>query len=208
MYILSNPFPNSSLLFFFFFFAHNIIFSKLSLFAHFHHLETSIMKPLYTGARRLPCEPPPKLEKKRSTLGCLNTLPTTGTSFKLAAAIGKNCPKRYINPYICNIIPNIGHLHNTSVTPPKNATMPRIRSFRLKKRTVRDAPIVNVNPVRNNMSPSANSVESKRNNIPRKRKVNPRNISPVPIFVLSETILSFIIVVVEFYLLFCFCLLC
>jgi len=48
--------------------------------------------------------------------------------------------------------------------------------------------MVNVNPVRNNTSPSANSVESNKNNVPRKRKVNPRNIRPVPIFVLSDTI--------------------
>lgn len=66
--------------------------------------------------------------------------------------------------------------------------MPRNRSFREKKRTVRDIPMVNVNPVRNNTSPSASSVESNKNNEPRKRKVNPRNISPVPIFVLSDTI--------------------
>ena len=38
------------------------------------------------------------------------------------------------------------------------------------------------------MSPRARRVESKRNRIPRKRKVKPKNIRPVPILVLSETI--------------------
>lgn len=41
------------------------------------------------------------------------------------------------------------------------------------------------------MSPSARSVESKRKRMPRKRKVKPKNIRPVPILVLSETILIF-----------------
>ena len=76
----------------------------------------------------------------------------------------------------------------TNTNPPKKAIIPRNRSFREKKRNVRDIPMVNVNPVRNNTSPSANSVESNKNNVPRKRKVNPRNIRPVPIFVLSDTI--------------------
>ena len=39
------------------------------------------------------------------------------------------------------------------------------------------------------MSPRARSVESKRKRMPRKRKVKPRNIRPVPILVLSETML-------------------
>ena len=50
-------------------------------------------------------------------------------------------------------------------------------------------PMVSVRPVRNKISPNANSVESNRKRVPRKRKVKPRNIRPVPIFVLSETIL-------------------
>ena len=53
--------------------------------------------------------------------------------------------------------------------------------------------MVNVNPVRNNTSPSANSVESNKNSVPRKRKVNPRNIRPVPIFVLSDTIVFLLV---------------
>ena len=48
--------------------------------------------------------------------------------------------------------------------------------------------MVRVRPVRKRMSPRARRVESKRNKMPRKRKVKPRNIRPVPIFVLSETI--------------------
>ena len=48
---------------------------------------------------------------------------------------------------------------------------------------------MNVRPVRKSMSPRARRVESKRNITPRKRKVKPRNISPVPILVLSLTIL-------------------
>ena len=67
--------------------------------------------------------------------------------------------------------------------------MPRMRSLRVKNRSVRDVPIVRVRPVRNKMSPRARRVESKRNKMPRKRKVKPRNIRPVPILVLSETIL-------------------
>lgn len=65
--------------------------------------------------------------------------------------------------------------------------MPLILSFREKKRTVRDAPMVSVRPVRKRISPRARRVESKRNSMPRKRKVKPRNIRPVPILVLSET---------------------
>lgn len=68
--------------------------------------------------------------------------------------------------------------------------MPRMRSLREKKRSVRDVPMVSVRPVRKRMSPRARRVESKRNKMPRKRKVKPRNIRPVPIFVLSETILT------------------
>jgi hypothetical protein len=49
--------------------------------------------------------------------------------------------------------------------------------------------MVSVRPVRKRMSPRARRVESKRKRIPRKRKVKPRNIRPVPIFVLSETII-------------------
>ena len=49
-------------------------------------------------------------------------------------------------------------------------------------------PMVRVRPVRKRMSPRARRVESKRNKMPRKRKVKPRNIRPVPILVLSETI--------------------
>jgi len=67
--------------------------------------------------------------------------------------------------------------------------MPRMRSLREKKRTVRDAPMVKVRPTRKSMSPRANRVESKRKSTPRKRKVKPRNIRPVPILVLSDTIL-------------------
>jgi len=78
--------------------------------------------------------------------------------------------------------------------------MPRIRSLRLKKRIVRDAPMVNVRPVRNRTSPRARRVESKRKITPRKRKVKPRNIRPVPIFVLSDTIL--------FLFVFCLILIC
>lgn len=51
-------------------------------------------------------------------------------------------------------------------------------------------PMVSVRPVRKRMSPRARRVESKTNKMPRKRKVKPRNIRPVPIFVLSETILT------------------
>jgi len=66
--------------------------------------------------------------------------------------------------------------------------IPLILSFREKKRTVRETPMVSVRPVRKRMSPRARSVESKRNIIPRKRKVKPRNMRPVPILVLSDTI--------------------
>lgn len=47
--------------------------------------------------------------------------------------------------------------------------------------------MVKVNPVRKRMSPRARRVESKRKSVPRKRKVKPRNIRPVPILVLSDT---------------------
>ena len=77
----------------------------------------------------------------------------------------------------------------TNTTPPKKASIPRNRSLREKKRNVRDAPMVNVSPARKSRSPNAMSVESKRKSTPRKRKVKPRNIRPVPILVLSETIL-------------------
>ena len=53
--------------------------------------------------------------------------------------------------------------------------------------------MVSVRPVRKRMSPRARRVESKRKRIPRKRKVKPRNIRPVPIFVLSETIIIVIV---------------
>ncbi len=66
--------------------------------------------------------------------------------------------------------------------------MPRIRSGRLKKRTVREVPMVKVRPVRKSMSPRASRVESKRKSMPRNKKVKPRNIRPVPILVLSDTI--------------------
>jgi hypothetical protein len=67
---------------------------------------TASIKYYYTGGRAppppplplpllLPPPPPlPKLLKNRSTLGIRNNCPTTGTSFILAAAIGKNCPNR------------------------------------------------------------------------------------------------------------------
>ena len=54
---------------------------------------------------------------------------------------------------------------------------------------VLEVPMVNVRPVKKRMSPSANNVESKRKSTPRKRKVKPRNMRPVPILVLSETII-------------------
>ena len=57
---------------------------------------------------------------------------------------------------------------------------------------VREVPMVNVRPVKKRMSPSANNVESKRKSTPRKRKVKPRNMRPVPILVLSETIVRYI----------------
>lgn len=57
---------------------------------------------------------------------------------------------------------------------------------------VLEVPIVNVRPVKKSISPSANNVESKRKSTPRKRKVKPRNIRPVPILVLSETIVRYI----------------
>lgn len=57
---------------------------------------------------------------------------------------------------------------------------------------VLEVPIVNVRPVKKSMSPSANNVESKRKSTPRKRKVKPRNMRPVPILVLSETIVRYI----------------
>ena len=78
----------------------------------------------------------------------------------------------------------------TKTNPPKKASIPRNRSFREKKRIVRETPMVNVNPVKNRISPSARRVESKKKSTPRKRKVNPRNIRPVPILVLSDTILG------------------
>jgi len=53
--------------------------------------------------------------------------------------------------------------------------------------------MVSVRPVRKRMSPRARSVESKRNIMPRKRKVKPRNIRPVPILVLSETMLFVVV---------------
>ena len=56
---------------------------------------------------------------------------------------------------------------------------------------VREVPMVKVKPVRKRMSPRANSVESKRKSMPRNKKVNPKNIRPVPILVLSETILRY-----------------
>ena len=51
--------------------------------------------------------------------------------------------------------------------------------------------MVNVSPDRKSRLPkNAMSVESKtRKSTPRKRKIKPRNIRPVPILVLSETIL-------------------
>ena len=53
---------------------------------------------------------------------------------------------------------------------------------------VRERPMVNVRPVKKRTSPRARRVESKRKSVPRNRKVKPRNIRPVPILVLSDTI--------------------
>jgi len=86
-------------------------------------------------------------------------------------------------------MPTMGHRKRTNATPPKKAMMPRMRSLREKNRTVRDAPMVRVRPVRKRMSPRARRVESKRKRMPRKRKVKPRNIRPVPILVLSDTMI-------------------
>ncbi|KAL3787577.1 hypothetical protein HJC23_000065 [Cyclotella cryptica] len=89
----------------------------------------------YTGALLSPPPPPPNPRKNLSTLSIRNTAPTTGTSLKLAAAIGKNCPNKYTNPYTCNTIPTIPHRIMTKTNPPKKARMPRNRSLREKKRT-------------------------------------------------------------------------
>jgi hypothetical protein len=51
--------------------------------------------------------------------------------------------------------------------------MPRIRSFRQKKRTVLENPIVNVNPIRKSKSPKANKAESKKKITPKNRKTTP-----------------------------------
>ena len=91
-----------------------------------------------TGALRLP--PPPKLAKKFSTAGSLNKSPTTGVSCKLWAAMGKNWPNKYTNPYSWQIIPITGHLIITRKIPPKKDTIPRIRSRLLKKRNVLENP--------------------------------------------------------------------
>jgi len=50
--------------------------------------------------------------------------------------------------------------------------------------------MVKVRPVKKSMSPRASRVESKRKSMPRNKKVKPRNIRPVPILVLSETIIA------------------
>mmetsp|Transcript_27656 Transcript_27656/g.36735 ORF Transcript_27656/g.36735 Transcript_27656/m.36735 type:complete len:92 (-) Transcript_27656:209-484(-) len=85
-------------------------------------------------------------------------------------------------------MPNIGQRIITRKIPPKKAMIPLIRSRREKKRTVRENPMVRVKPARNSKSPNANNAESKRNNIPKKRKMHPRKRRPVPILVLSLTI--------------------
>lgn len=61
----------------------------------------------------------------------------------------------------------------TRAMPPKKATMPRIRSFREKKRTVLENPMVNVNPIRKSKSPKANKAESKKKMTPKNRKTTP-----------------------------------
>ena len=108
----------------------------------------------------------------------------------LAAAIGKNWPNKYTNPYSWSIIPKTGHRHMTRNMPPKKAAMPRMRSLREKNRTVRETPMVRVRPVRKRRSPRARRAESKRNSTPRNKKTQPKKSRPVPILVLSDTMFS------------------
>mmetsp|Transcript_33237 Transcript_33237/g.38477 ORF Transcript_33237/g.38477 Transcript_33237/m.38477 type:complete len:87 (+) Transcript_33237:392-652(+) len=82
-------------------------------------------------------------------------------------------------------MPTMGHRTKTKHIPPKNATIPRMRSFREKKRIVREGPMVKVRPVKKSTSPKANNAESKNNSTPRIRNMQPKNRRPVPIFVLS-----------------------
>jgi len=69
------------------------ISSNSDIFSTRYYLISNIYS-FYTGALRSPAATLPKLEKNPSTLGCRKILPTTGTSFKLAAAMGKNCPNK------------------------------------------------------------------------------------------------------------------
>jgi hypothetical protein len=88
-------------------------------------------------------------------------------------------------PYACAIMPKNGQRINTRKMPPKNETIPLIRSGLEKKRRVRENPMVMVKPARNRISPSASIAESKKNITPRHKKTHPKNRRPVPIFVLS-----------------------
>jgi hypothetical protein len=146
----------------------------------------------HTGAR-LVSFMPPKPSKNRSTAGRRKTSPMTGVSFMLCAAMGKNWPNRYTRPYSCAIMPNTGQRIKTRKTPPKKATMPFMRSGREKKRNVRDTPMVKVRPVKKRMSPSASMAESNMKMHPRNKNTQPRNSKPVPILVLSENILLFVV---------------
>mmetsp|Transcript_14132 Transcript_14132/g.28174 ORF Transcript_14132/g.28174 Transcript_14132/m.28174 type:complete len:86 (+) Transcript_14132:294-551(+) len=70
--------------------------------------------------------------------------------------------------------------------------MPLNLSRRVKNFIVRDGPIVSVNPTRKKISPIARRVESNKKITPVNSRMKPRAKSPVPIFVLSLTILSLV----------------
>lgn len=50
----------------------------------------------------------------------------------------------------------------------------------LKNETVRWGPIININPITNNMFPNARKEESKNANIPNMKKKNPPAVNPTP----------------------------
>jgi hypothetical protein len=89
-------------------------------------------------------------------------------------------------------MPTTGHLNMTRTIPPKKEMIPLNRSRREKNRRVREKPMVSVSPVRNKRSPNAKRAESKKKRTPRNKKTHPKKRRPVPIFVLSLTMLAFV----------------
>ena len=83
----------------------------------------------HTGALLSP--PPPKLEKKFSTVGIFKISPIIGVPCNDWDIIGKNWPNRYTNPYSWQIIPIIPHRIITRTIPPKKLMMPiSIKEFK------------------------------------------------------------------------------